>query len=366
MVNSMIEMLLDQQKAAFDEAMSAWGRLFSMPRVMKQAQKHQVFMTPHDVIYRKDTLRVLHYCRDEPSRFSEPILICYALVNRPYILDLQPDRSVVRQLLARGFDVYMIDWGIPSAAHGSMRLEEYVCGRMKDVADFLVQRTRTSHFHLLGYCMGGTMSAMFTALFPKMVASLILMAAPIDFDNDHGLLKVWTDEKYFNVDALIDAFGNCPAPFLQGSFAMMKPVQNLYEKYAGFVDKMEDEQFVENFFAMEKWANDNIPVAGETFRQFVKFLYQRNLLVKGEFRLDTKPVKLERISCPVLVLTAEGDHLVSPHSTEGILPHIRSRDVKVMSMATGHVGLAVSSKAHKQFWPEVTEWIANHSSPKSP
>lgn len=365
MTNTMIEMILKQQKTAVEESLRAWNRLLSVPRVVKQAQENQVFIAPHDVVYEEDSLRVLRYRRETPPLWAEPLVICYALVNRPYILDLQPDRSVVRQLLARGFDVYMIDWGVATAADRSMKLYDYVCGLMKNVGDFVVDHARPPQFHLLGYCMGGTMSAMFTALYPEMVKTLALMAAPIDFSKDESLLRVWSDEKYFDVDALIDTFGNCPAPFLQSSFAMMKPVQNLYEKYTGFVDKMHDERFVENFLAMEKWANDNIPVAGETFREFVKMLYQRNQLVKGEFKLNDIPVKLDRITCPVLLLTAAGDHLVSPASTHGLVPHIKSDDVKLMSLEAGHVGLAVSSKAHKKFWPEATQWIADHSTRSS-
>src|SRR5262249_14828858 len=155
-----------------------------------------------------------------------------------------------------------------------------------------------------------------------------LMTAPIDFGAgaDQSLVQFWSNPAYFDVDALIDAFGNCPAPLLQASFQMMKPVQNYYSKYVTFFDKMDDEGFVENFFAMEKWSNDNIPVAGETFREFVKKLYQRNELVKGEFRLgpEEAPVQLERISCPLMLLTASADHLVPPVQTEGVLPHVSS------------------------------------------
>ncbi len=142
---------------------------------------------------------------------------------------------------------------------------------------------------------------------------------------------------------------------------MMKPVQNYFSKYITFFDKMDDDRFVENYFAMEKWTNDNIPVAGETFREFVKKLYQRNELVKGEFRLGNQPVKLDQITCPLMLLVAAADHLVPPSQTEGILPHVGSKDKKVMMLDAGHIGLAVSSKAHKTFWPEATAWLADRS-----
>jgi polyhydroxyalkanoate synthase len=364
MVSSLFEMFIDQQRASLDEAQKMWQRFFSIPRVVEQAREVKVGGTPHDVVYEEDTLKLLRYRRETPAAYKEPVVVCYALVNRPYILDLQPDKSVIRQLLARGFDVYMIDWGAPSAADRSLKLHDYVCGFMKNVVDFLLEHEQVSNLNLLGYCMGGAMSTMFTAVYPELVKNLILLAAPIDFGSKESLLHLWTDEKYFDIDALIDTYGNCPAPFLQGCFVMMRPVQNLYEKYFTFYDKMYDSRFVENFFSMEKWVNDNIPVAGETFREFVKMLYQRNQLVKGEFRLNDVPVKLDRITCPLLLLTARDDHLVVPESTEGIIPHVGSKDVKSMMINAGHVGLVVSSKAQKEFWPEATRWIADRSTPR--
>jgi polyhydroxyalkanoate synthase len=361
MGNPTFEMLLEQQKALAEEFSKTWRRLLSVPQVVEIAREVKVGTTPHDVVFQQGTLRLLRYRRETPAAYAEPVVICYALVNRPYILDLQVDRSVARQLLLRGFDVYLIDWGVPSAADHSLTLRDYVAGFMKDVSDHVLAHAPTPDFHLLGYCMGGTMSALFTALYPKLVKTLTLMAAPLDFGGERGLIQVWTDARYFDVDAIIDTTGNCPATFLQACFQIMKPVQNLYTKYTSFYDKMHDEHFVENFVAMEMWGNDNIPVAGETFREFVKKLYQRNELVRGEFRLGDEPVRLERITCPLLLLMAQGDHLVPPAQTSGILPHIGSQDTRAMTLDVGHVGLAVSSKAHRQFWPEATAWIAERS-----
>jgi polyhydroxyalkanoate synthase len=357
----LFDLLLDTQKKAADETLKMWSRCLALPKVPEKALHVRVGTTPHDVVYEEEGLKLLRYRNEAGVSFRESILICYALVNRPYILDLQPDRSVVRQLLKRGFDVYLIDWGTPTAADRSMRLYDYVCGLMKNVGDYVCEASASHTFNLLGYCMGGTMSALFTALYPEMVHTLTLMAAPIDFAADESLLRVWTQEQYFDVDRLIDVYGNCPAPLLQSSFLLMKPVQNFIEKYTGFFESVHDEKFVENFFAMEEWTRDNIPVAGETFREFVKCLYQRNQLVKGEFRLRDKPVKLERITCPLLLLAAAFDHLVTPASTLGIEPHVRSPEVKKMMLEAGHVGLAVSSKAHRKFWPEVASWLAEHS-----
>ena len=109
------------------------------------------------------------------------------------------------------------------------------------------------------------------------------------------------------------------------------------------------------------WGNDNIPVAGETFREFVKSLYQRNELVGGQFRLNGEPVMLDATTCPLLMLVAEHDDLVPPAATLSLKQHVTSTDVEAMSVKAGHIGLAVGSKSHRQLWPSVAMWIADRS-----
>ena len=144
----------------------------------------------------------------------------------------------------------------------------------------------------------------------------------------------------------------------------VKPVQNFVEKYLMVVRQMDDAAFLENFFALERWANDNVPVAGETFREFVSALYQRNRLVRGELSLQNRPVMLDRIVSPLLLLVAERDDLVPPESTLALRHHVGSRDVESMSIDAGHIGVAVSSRAHENLWPRAIRWIADRSSPR--
>ena len=317
-------------------------------------------VTPCDVIYSEGTMRLLRY-RNPSVRFAEPILICFALVNRPYILDLKDDRSVVRRLLEHGFDVYLVDWGVPRDADRHLRLEDYVGRLLPHAVNCVCESSGIGQLNLLGYCMGGTMSTIFTTQQPHRVKNLILMATPIDFAGDDGLLNLWAREEYFDVDKLIDAYGNCPGEFLQFVFQLMKPVQNFAEKQLMFCENLNDATFVDNFVAVERWACDSIPVAGETFRQYVKAFYQQNQLVRGQTCLAGAAVRLEVIHCPLLLLVAEKDHLVMPESTLAIQRHVSSEDVQTMSINAGHVGLAVSSKAHRSLWPEAAEWIAQHS-----
>ncbi|MEX2186651.1 MAG: class III poly(R)-hydroxyalkanoic acid synthase subunit PhaC [Pirellulales bacterium] len=348
---------------ANSEAAKTWQRFLKPPDVA-QATQSAVATTPHRVVYEEGTLKLQYYSNDNGAALAEPVLVCFALVNRPYILDLQPDRSVIRRLLQRGFDVYLIDWGVPASSDKHLRLHDYVCRFMKNVTDFVCSHSGATSVNLLGYCMGGTLAAMFASLYPELVRNLVLLAAPIDFSRDESLLNVWASEDNFNVDALIDAYGNCPGPFLQASFQMMRPVQSFHEKFIGFVERMFDDRFLENFFGMEQWANDSIPVAGEAFREFVKMLYRQNRLVEGQMMLNDEQIDLSKIVCPLLMLTADFDHLVSPGSTLALQNHVGSRDIQHMSIDAGHIGLAVSSKAHAQLWPNAAEWLATRSTPK--
>src|SRR5579871_3923866 len=351
-------------QVAFDlliEQQRLWRRMLGLPRIAEVACQTRVGTTSHDVGFKQRTLSLLRSRRRTPATYSDPVLFCYALINRPYILDLQPDKSVIRRYLEQGFDVYLVDWGIPSDGDRGLTLQDYVCEFLSEVVQFILREHNCENVHLLGYCMGGTISALFAALHPDRVKTLTLLAAPIDFGGRESLLNCWTEQNYFDVDALINTYGNCPAWFLQTCFLYMKPVQNFVEKYIAFYEQMDDPQLISNYFAMERWVNDNVPVAGETFRIFVKNLYQANELVRGEFHIDGRCADLSQIVCPLLLLTAKNDHLVAPPSTEGIRPHVRSQDIHSMMIDAGHVGLVVGGKAQKTFWPQATRWLADRS-----
>jgi polyhydroxyalkanoate synthase len=334
-------------------------KMMALPKVADAMQKVRVGITPSRPVYREDNLRLLRY-ENEP-KYATPLLFVFALVNRPYILDLSRGKSVVSHFVNKGFDSYKIDWGVPNNGDRHLALEDYVLGYMDHVVDVIRERTGQDKVSIVGYCMGGTMSAMYAAMRPEKVKNLILMAAPVDWSTNDSLLKVWTDEKYFNIDKVLEVFGNAPPEWLQASFQLLKPVQNLLEKPLNFYDNMHDEKYLEDFFAMETWLNDNIPVAGETFRQFVKYLFQQNQLIQGRFELNGERVDLRKITCPVLNLIAENDHLVTPSQSLPFTDAVSSTDRKTINFRAGHIGLAVGSRAHRELWPQVCDWLAERS-----
>ena len=260
----------------------------------------------------------------------------------------------------KGTDVYLIDWGAPGDEDKDLDLDHYINRYIKQVVKKVKRNSGSEKVSILGYCMGGTMSAMYTALYPEDVKNLILMAAGIDFKGE-GTLNLWGEKENFDVDKFVDAYGNVPPEFLQSGFLFMKPVQNMISKYVNFYENVDDEAFVEIFLAVEKWLNDNIAVPGEVFREFVKYLYQENQLVENKLRINGKLIELKRIKCPVMNLIAEHDHLVPPDSSLIFNDLVSSKDKETIVFPSGHIGLSISSKSLKGLWPDVADWIIERS-----
>lgn len=350
-------------QSLLDEGVQNLRRASRMPFLWQQAQQVRKGASPSEVVYEQDRLQLLHYLDgDDPPRHKTPLIFVFALVNRPYILDLKPGKSVVSHFVAHGFDTYLVDWGVPTQADRHLTLDDYVNGYLVDIVDHVRERTGSEQVSILGYCMGGTLSAIYTSLHQKAVRNLILLAAGIDFTTREGLLNLWTDSRYFDVDKFVDAYGNCPPEFLQASFLMLKPVQNLLQKPLNFAERMDDEKFVDDFLTMETWLNDNIPVPGEVYREFVKYLYQQNLLTQNRLPVGKHVINLGNITCPVLNLMAKHDDLVPCTQSQPFNDLVSSTDRKAITFPAGHIGLAVGSRAQRELWPAACDWLAERSS----
>lgn len=345
-----------------DEMTAALGRVSNLTTLNHEVRRVRRGVSPAEVVYEEDRLHLRHYLSDKPPKYKTPLVFIYALVNRPYILDLKEGRSVVANFVQRGFDTYLVDWGVPTHADRHLTLDDYVNGYMVNVLDYLEERTGQKRMNILGYCMGGTMSTMFTALHPDRVKNLMLLAAPIDFDTKDGLLNVWTRPENFDVDRFVDAFGNCPPEFLQGMFLMLRPVGNLLEKPINFYEHLHQKKFLEDYLVTESWLNDNIPVPGEVYREFVKYLYQKNLLTKNQMPVGKRIVDLGKIRCPLLNIMAGEDDLV-PCSQSGRLNDlVSSKDRQsIVLKESGHIGLAIGGRAQKEVWPQACDWLAKRS-----
>lgn len=315
-----------------------------------------VGLTPADEIWRENKWRLLRYRPVRADRLRTPILLVPSLINRWYILDLQPGRSFVEYLVAQGHDVLCIDWGTPEDEDRHVTFDD-VCQR------YLGRAIRKAAalgpdgvVHVLGYCLGGTLATIHAAANPERIASLVALAAPIDFTHA-GLLATWTRIPTFDVGALVEGFGNVPWPLMQASFHLLRPTSNL-TKVVSLLDRAWDDEFLDGFLATERWGNDNVSFPGACYRRYIEELYRGNQLVTGQFHLAGRPARLDAIDCPVLAVTFEHDHIVPTASATALLAGVSSPDRDRLHLGGGHVGAVVSRKAAAGLWPHLSRWWA--------
>jgi len=320
--------------------------------------------TPYDILFQEDRVKLKFYksnAVDNKKKRKTPLLVVYALINRETMLDLQPGRSVVEKFLNDGMDVYMIEWGYPTFKDKYLTMDDHISGYMDTMVDFVRDRESVDQVNLMGICMGGTFCTIYSSFFPEKVKNLVLTVTPSSFDTNEGLLHVWM--KQLDVDKVVDGFGNIPGDIMNFGFLLLNPARLMIDKYKGFVDNMSDKPFVENFIRMEKWIYDSPDFPGETFRQFIKDLYQKNLLIKNELVVGDKKVDLSKVTMPVLNIYAKFDHLVPPSASDKLTGCIGSEDTEDVCLETGHIGIYVSSKYQKEFAPKISSWLLERDEP---
>ena len=326
--------------------MSSVKRLFNLASLATRA-KPPVGTTPHDVVFAENKWRLLHY-RSDSVKHARPLLMVPSLINRHYVLDLLPGKSFAQWMVQQGWDVYCIDWGTPGPE------DRYVT--FDDVCDHTIGRAirksaklaGADKVHLLGYCLGGTLTTIHAAVHQEHIASMCALAAPVRFDCE-GLLESWTRTPTFDVRAIVNATGNVPWQLMQTAFHMLRPTLNL-SKTVHMIDRAWDDEFLDGFLALETWGNDNVSFPGECYVRYIEELYQRDALRKGTFTLSGKPARLENVTCPLQVISFEHDNIVPKEAATALVDLAGSKAKEHVHLPGGHVGAVVSRKAVDGVW----------------
>ena len=292
------------------------------------------------------------------TRWPQPVLICFALVNRPYVLDLQPDRSLVRRLLEAGLEVYLIDWGNPDDADRHIELEDYIEQHLGGSVRHIRARHGGAPLELLGVCQGGVLSLCYAALHGEDVANLITLTTPVDFHTPENLLSKWVR----GLDtALLESCGNVPGELLNGLFLALMPLRLTQEKYVRLLTAHPDKRAVEDFVRMEKWIFDSPPQSATALAQFVRWFYQENRLMRDTLSIGGRRVSLSDIRQPLLNLYALEDHIVPASASAVLGERAGSRDYTGCGIATGHIGMYVSRAAGAEVPRRIISWLAERS-----
>jgi len=346
---------MSQAKALSEQIIERVDTAAEALKNINDIQDVDIATAQREVVWNDGKLKLYHFHREGEAKAHTPLLVSYALVNRWEMMDLQPNRSFIRKLLSEGIDVYLIDWGYPTKIDRYKTLEDYILGHINDCVDVVRQRHNLQKINLLGVCQGGTFSLMYTSLFPEKVKNLITLVTPVDFDNEEGLLFKWA--KDMDVDAVVDGFGGIiPGDFLNTGFDLLKPM-NKTRKYMALPDTMKNKSTLMNFLRMERWVADSPAQAGETYRRFIKDMYQHNKLIKGELKLDGRTVNLSKINMPILTIYAKDDHIVPPATTKPINDLVSSKDKELMEFPGGHIGVFVGARSQDLLTPAIAKWL---------
>jgi polyhydroxyalkanoate synthase len=320
----------------------------------------EVGKTPKDVIYRRGTLQLYHYHPMADEVYRIPVLLVMSLISKPYILDLTPGVSFVEFLLRNGFDVYMIDWGVPRPEDAKLKLEDYTLDFIPACVEKVREESGEDDISFVGYCMGGLLTLIYGGLVPGApITNLVTIAAPVDYEG-MGLFKQWTDKRWFDVDRIVDTLGNIPPEMIYRSFELLRPADRLVA-YVRLWDNLWNDQYVKHYRLFNKWTSDQIPFPGECFRQTTKELMWANKLMTGGLEVGAQAVNLRRINAPVLNAMAQHDHIAPFEATHKLTSLLGSEDKEDVVLKGGHVSLVAGMNAVMRLWPKVNDWLAVRS-----
>jgi polyhydroxyalkanoate synthase len=341
------------------EATKQAQRMAAAVDLLLHPRAPRVGQTPRQALYRRNKSVLYRYTAGSP-RHATPVLMVPNLgISRPYIFDLSPDSSFIAHLVQQGFDFYLLDWGVFGDEDNGLTVDQCVTEILPRMVRKLRQTADAETVTLLGYCMGGPLSACYAALYPAQVANLINMAGPIDYAQG-GLFRTWLDKRHFDVDQLVDTFGSLPAPLIQMGFKLLRPTMDL-TTYGNLWWNLHDPKYVDGFRALNQWATEYVPFPGEFFRQWVKDFYQENKLITNALALGGHPVRLAAIAAPLLVVGAKQDYICPPECARRLLDAVSSTDKEYLELPGGHISLIAGRGAARTVWPRVSAWLAARS-----
>ena len=314
--------------------------------------------TPRDVIWTHRETTLYRY-RSGRRSHAIPLLLVFALINRPEIFDLRPGGSLVEYLLEEGFDVFLVDWGVPDEEDADTGLEDYVCDELHWAVRETLRASGAEELTLAGWCIGATLCAMYCALpDPTPVRNLALLTMPVDARR--STYARWVED--LDAERVAEQWRVLPGASIDFANKLLKPVTNFWTTYRRLAEGVADGTARRDAYQpMAKWVADNPPFPGRAWSEWIRWMYQDDALVKGHVRLRGRRVDLRRIDQNLLVVTAGADHIAPRAGTMPIFDLVSSEDVTHLDRPGGHIGLIAGSSARSQIWPEMAAWLAERS-----
>lgn len=309
---------------------------------------------PRTLVYQHDKVKLYHYQPKVKKPKSIPVLVVFATVNRPEILDLIPDHSFIGGLLENGMDVYLLDWGYPDINDKAISMSDYIAEYLHHCVQFIIESSKQEKINLLGICQGGILCLCYSILFEH-IKNLILISTPIDFHTDDNVIgQIF---RKLDVDALVSQVGNVTGLWLTNFFISLRPFELIGKKYLRFIDHLNDSKQTDKFLHVEKWLYDAPDQTGTSFSELIKNFYQQNKLIKNEIYIDGRRVNLENLDIPVLNIMASEDEIVPVSATRVLGEYVGSKDYTEEFFPSGHIGIYISDKVGNNLTQAISAWV---------
>ncbi|MGG0174745.1 alpha/beta fold hydrolase [Gottfriedia acidiceleris] len=353
----MLSNILSNNRLATDELDKEKQRLHGFLNIVNRP-KPTYNHTPKQAVWKKNKATLWYYPAAE-KKYNIPIFFITTLIGKPYIFDMAPGSSVFENFVNSGYDVYFLDFGVPGYEDKDINIEDYIEDYIKKAIQRTLRHSGADGISLAGYCLGGILASIYTAISDEPIKNLILITAPIDFGvnrlPDTWFKAIKNDE--LNLDRMIDVYGLIPADYLDKMFKSCMGQFVIISPYATLLNRAYDKRFVEKWHRINYWTNDQIPMTGGALRQIKNDLIKENKVVRNEFSVHGKKANLKNIKANLLVIAAKNDTVVLEEQSRSIMELVSSEDKTFELVEGGHSNLLISGKlAHS-----ITPWLSERS-----
>lgn len=341
--------------------------------------------TPWVEIYRDGVMAVRHYTLPaidaitvddqtvpvERNQHRIPVLLIPALGIQAWTWDLMPNRSMVRYLMARGYDVYLLDWGKPSLSDRELGLSTYVNEWMPAAVEAVRQHAPAEEVTLVGYCMGGLLALMYLGAFPDApVRNLSTIASPVNFHKNGAFGTIMSLASYpalkihdwfqLRVERFDTKLFHIPGNLLSVGFKMTNP-PGVVTAYLDLVRNIGDREYITEYMTMGQWFNDMVDYPGATVREVIEKMVIANSLAGGRIRIGDRYSDFSNIRCSLLAFAGSSDKIASVHAAKDVMKLTSSTDRRFEVVPGGHAGVFAGSKAPAHAWRAIADWLAVRS-----
>jgi polyhydroxyalkanoate synthase len=311
-----------------------------------------VATAPGKVVFRNEIMELLQFSPSTDEVHERPLLIFPPWINKYYIIDLRPENSFVRWLVAQGYTVFLVSWVNPDAAMAQKGFEDYMQGGIFAALDAVARATGVKDPNCVGYCIGGTLLAAtlayMAAKHDDRVHSATFWAAQTDF-SEAGELSVFVDEAQLEaLKAKMDSQGGVlPGSKMAGAFNMLRANDLIWS-------------FVINNYLLGKqpmpfdllyWNSDTTRMPEKLHLSYLRNCYKENALAKGKMEMAGVKLDLSKVKVPVYLQSAREDH-IAPANSVFKSTQLFGGPVRFIIAGSGHIAGVINPPAAKkyQYW----------------